>query len=156
MATLDKITKDNYSKDLKDTSPILATVYNKAVDQINTNTSAIADNADAIAASKAGAVLTLGTSATPSDAHTINAPAGTCVVTHGATAALATRTVTITNSLVTAASVVVASINTYGGTGTPLVKEVTPGAGEIVIEIYNAHATEALSANFGLAFAVLA
>lgn len=42
MATLDKITKDNYSKDLKDTSPILATVYNKAVDQINTNTSAIA------------------------------------------------------------------------------------------------------------------
>lgn len=149
MVTLDKITKDNYSKDLKDTSPILATVYNKAVDQINTNTSAIA-------ASKAGAVLTLGTSTTPSDAHTINAPAGTCVVTHGATAALATRTVTITNSLVTAASVVVASINTYGGNGTPLVKEVTPGAGEIVIEIYNAHATEALSANFGLAFAVLA
>ena len=149
MATLDKITKDNYSKDLKDTSPILATVYNKAVDQINTNTSAIA-------ASKAGAVLTLGTSATPSDAHTINAPAGTCIVTHGATAALATRTVTITNSLVTAASVVVASINTYGGNGTPLVKEVTPGAGEIVIEIYNAHATDALSANFGLAFAVLA
>lgn len=149
MATLDRITKDNYSRDLKDTSPVLATVYNKAVDQINENT-------DAIAASKAGATLTLATSTTPSDAHTINAPAGYCIVTHGATAGLATRTVTITNSLATANSVVMASIANYGGNGTPLVKEVTPGAGSIVIEIYNAHATDALSANFGLSFVILA
>lgn len=40
--TLDRITKDNYSKDIKDTTPILATVYNKAVDQINTNTANLA------------------------------------------------------------------------------------------------------------------
>jgi len=146
---LDKIKTSNYTRNVKNSVPIFAEAYNKSIDQINTNT-------DAIAASKAGATLTKGTSSTPSDAHTINAPAGNCIVSHGAVAALGTRTVTITNSLATATSVVVASINTYGGTGTPIVKEVTPGASSIVIEIYNAHATEALSANFGLAFAILA
>lgn len=146
---LDKITTNNYTKDLKNPTPIFAEAYNKAVDQINANTEAIAD-------SKAGTTLTLGTSTTPSDAHTINAPAGYCIVTHGATAGLASRTVTITNSLATANSIVMASIANYGGNGSPLVKEVTPGAGSIVIEIYNAHATDALSANFGLSFVILA
>lgn len=46
---LDRITKDNYSKDVKDTTPILATVYNKAVDQINTNTTNIATNTATLA-----------------------------------------------------------------------------------------------------------
>lgn len=99
--------------------------------------------------------LLVGTSLTPSNSHTINSPSGSCIVTHGSTAGLATRTVTITNSYATANSIVMASINTYGGNGSPLVKEVTPGDGEIVIEIYNAHATDALSANFGLVFAIL-
>jgi len=40
---LDKITKDNYSRDLKDTAPIFATVYNMAIDQINTNTASLAE-----------------------------------------------------------------------------------------------------------------
>lgn len=150
---LDKIKTSNYSRSVKNSVPIFAEIYNKAVDQINADTAAI----DALEANaSAGTVLTKGTSSTPSDAHTINAPAGNCIISHGAVAALGTRTVTITNSFATATSVVVASINTYGGNGTPLVKEVTPAAGSIVIEIYNAHATDALSANFGLAFAILA
>ena len=103
-----------------------------------------------------GAILmTASTSTTPGTSHTLSTPVGSCIVSHGATAALATRTVTITNTLVTANSIVLASINTYGGTGTPLVKEVTPSAGSIVIEIYNAHASAALSENFGLVFAIL-
>jgi len=43
MATqLSKVTKDNYSKNVTDTTPILASVYNTAIDQINTNTTTIA------------------------------------------------------------------------------------------------------------------
>jgi len=105
--------------------------------------------------STGGILITTATSATPAATHTINAPSGSCIVTHGATAALGTLEVTITNSLATATSIVLASINTYGGNGTPLVKEITPSAGSIVIEIYNAHASAALSANFGLVFAIL-
>lgn len=151
MAVLNKVVKDNFTSPIKGETPfpVYSIEYNKAVDQVNTNTTDIS-------ASKAGAVLTKGTSLTPSDAHTINAPAGTCIVTHGATAGLATRTVTITNSFATASSVVMASIADYGGNGSPIVKEVSPAAGSIVIEIYNAHATEALSANFELSFAILA
>ena len=151
MATINKVVKDNFTSPIKGETPfpVYSTEYNKAVEQINTNTIGISD-------SKAGAVLTKGTSLTPSDAHTINAPAGTCVVTHGATAGLATRTVTITNSFAKASSVVMASIADYGGNGSPVIKEVSPAAGSIVIEIYNAHATVALSANFNLSFAILA
>ena len=39
---LDKISASNYSRDIKNPTPILAEAYNKAVDQINTNTTAIA------------------------------------------------------------------------------------------------------------------
>ena len=158
MAVLNKVVKDNFTSPIKGETPfpVYSIEYNKAVDQVNTNTTNISTNTANISASKAGAVLTKGTSLTPSDAHTINAPAGTCIVTHGATAGLATRTVTITNSFATASSVVMASIADYGGNGSPIVKEVSPAAGSIVIEIYNAHATEALSANFELSFAILA
>lgn len=151
MAVLNKVVKDNFTSPNKGETPfpVYSAEYNKAVEQINTNTTDIST-------SKAGAVLTKRVSLTPSDAHTINAPAGTCIVTHGSTAGLGTRTVTITNSFATASSVVMASIADYGGNGSPVVKEVSPAAGSIVIEIYNAHATIALSANFGLSFAILA
>ena len=38
---LDKITTNNYSKNIKTPAPIFADIYNEAVDQINTNTAAI-------------------------------------------------------------------------------------------------------------------
>jgi len=131
--------------------------FNPLVDDVAVIEAAIAtiDNLVAPLQSTGGILMTTETSETPAATHTINAPSGSCIVTHGATAALGTLEVTITNSLATATSIVLASINTYGGNGTPLVKEVTPSAGSIVIEIYNAHASAALSANFGLVFAIL-
>lgn len=125
--------------------------FNPLVDEHNT----IYTKANTTIPETGKIALTVGTSTSASDAHTINAPAGTCLVSHGGVAALATRTVTITNSYAKAASVVMASIADYGGNGSPLVKEVTPAAGSIVIEIYNAHASAALSANFNLSFAIL-
>lgn len=154
MATINKITRDNYTPNIKGETPfpVFSTEYNKAVDQINTNTTTVATNT---AAKVAGTLFTQVASTTPAATHTINAACGRCIVTHGSTAGLATLTVTINNSLVTTSSIAFVSIGTYGGTGTPLVGDVTPEAGKLTIEIYNAHATNALSANFGLSFVVL-
>ena len=94
-------------------------------------------------------------SQTGSDTPTINAASGTIITAVTATAAAAYKTVTLTNSVITAASKVFVSIGGYGGTGTPLVAEVTPAAGSVVIEIYNTHASAALSAAFDINFFVV-
>jgi len=90
-----------------------------------------------------------------SNTPTINQPSGTITVGSVATAGLASRTVTLTNSFITADSKVFVSLGDYGGTGTPIVQKVTPAAGEVAIVIYNAHATVALSAAFDLDFFVV-
>ncbi len=90
-----------------------------------------------------------------SNTPTINQPSGTITVGSVATAGLASRTVTLTNSFITADSKVFVSLGDYGGTGTPIVQKVTPAAGEVAIVIYNAHATIALSAAFDLDFFVV-
>ena len=90
-----------------------------------------------------------------SNTPTINQPSGTITVGSVATAGLASRTVTLTNSFITANSKVFVSLGDYGGTGTPIVQKVTPAAGSVAIVIYNAHATVALSAAFDLDFFVV-
>ena len=90
-----------------------------------------------------------------SNTPTINQPSGTITVGSVATAGLASRTVTLTNSFITANSKVFVSLGDYGGTGTPIVQKVTPAAGEVAIVIYNAHALVALSAAFDLDFFVV-
>ena len=90
-----------------------------------------------------------------SNTPTINQPSGTITVGSVATAGLASRTVTLTNSFITANSKVFVSLGDYGGTGTPIVQKVTPAAGEVAIVIYNAHASVALSAAFDLDFFVV-
>jgi len=60
-----------------------------------------------------------------SNTPTINAPSGTITVGSVATAGLASRTVTLTNSFITADSKVFVSLGGYGGTGTPIVQKVT-------------------------------
>ena len=85
----------------------------------------------------------------------INQPSGTITVGSVATVGLASRTVTLTNSFITANSKVFVSLGDYGGTGTPIVQKVTPAAGSVAIVIYNAHATVALSAAFDLDFFVV-
>ena len=90
-----------------------------------------------------------------SNTPTINAPSGTITVGSVATAGLASRTVTLTNSFITANSKVFVSLGDYGGTGTPIVQKVTPASGSVAIVIYNAHASVALSAAFDLDFFVV-
>ncbi len=90
-----------------------------------------------------------------SNTPTINKPSGTITVGSVATAGLASRTVTLTNSLITANSKVFVSLGDYGGTGIPLVYQVTPASGSVAIVIYNAHASVALSAAFDLDFFVV-
>lgn len=90
-----------------------------------------------------------------SNTPTINAPSGTITVGSVATAGLASRTVTLTNSFITANSKVFVSLGDYGGTGTPIVQKVTPALGSVAIVIYNAHASVALSAAFDLDFFVV-
>lgn len=90
-----------------------------------------------------------------SNTPTINQPSGTITVGSVATAGLASRTVTLTNSFITADSKVFVSLGDYGGTGVPIVQKVTPALGTVAIVIYNAHATIALSAAFDLDFFVV-
>lgn len=90
-----------------------------------------------------------------SNTPTINQPSGTITVGSVATLALASRTVTLTNSFITADSKVFVSLGDYGGTGVPIVQKVTPALGTVAIVIYNAHATIALSAAFDLDFFVV-
>lgn len=90
-----------------------------------------------------------------SNTPTINQPSGTITVGSVATAGLASRTVTLTNSFITANSKVFVSLGDYGGTGVPIVQKVTPALGTVAIVIYNAHATIALSAAFDLDFFVV-
>ncbi len=90
-----------------------------------------------------------------SNTPTINQPSGTITVGSVATAGLGTRTITLTNSFITANSKVFVSLGDYGGTGIPLVYQVTPASGSVAIVIYNAHASVALSAAFDLDFLVV-
>lgn len=90
-----------------------------------------------------------------SNTPTINQPSGTITVGSVATAGLGTRTITLTNSFITANSKVFVSLGDYGGTGIPLVYQVTPASGSVAIVIYNAHASVALSAAFDLDFFVV-
>lgn len=98
--------------------------------------------------------LAAGSSTSPGVAHTINAPMGDMLVTHGAVVPGASRTVTLTNSYVEADSIVMASIDGYGGTGNPVIGDITVSAGQVVIEIDNVASSGNLSANFTVNFIV--
>lgn len=102
-----------------------------------------------------GTLTVVSGSQTGSDTPIINASSGTVITAVTATAALAVKTVTLTNNRITAASKVFVSIGSYGGTGVPILHQVTSAAGFVTILIYNAHATAALSAAFDIDFLVV-
>jgi hypothetical protein len=144
MAIINKITRGNYTPNpLQDTPfPVYAKEYNVLVDQVN--------------AAGLGKLTTPNITVTPiASSIIINEASGKFNVTVVATAGLATRSITVNNSLITANSIVMASISDYAGNGKPLIGDVSPAAGSVVIEIYNAHATDALSAGYGISFVVL-
>lgn len=71
------------------------------------------------------------------------------------TAAAAAYTLTITNTLVSATSIVLASV-CFGTstTGVPVISRITPGANSIVIVITNEHASAALNGTIKVSFVV--
>ena len=53
---------------------------------------------------------------------------------------------TVTNTSVTAASLITCVANGYGGTGNPMIANIIPGAGSFTYVIQNTHASAALNA----------
>jgi len=97
-----------------------------------------------------------GTASGTAGAATLSKQAGTITSAALTTAAAGRYTLTLTNTLVKAASVVVASVATGTNTTAGLVLEtVTPAAGSVVIVVKNDHASSALDGTIKVSFAVL-
>jgi hypothetical protein len=96
------------------------------------------------------------TAAATAGAATLNKSSGIVTSEALTTAAAANYTLTITNSAIAAADIVLASV-AYGTAtaGTPVVSRVTPGAGSVVIVVKNDHASAAFDGTIKVAFAVL-
>ena len=144
MAKLDFITKLNYHKASKPPFiPVYDGWYNALVSRIN---SIMPDN---------GVMkMTPVHNTTPGTSATINAPCGSVIMTHASQAGLASRAFTLTNSYLTASSIVHVQLEGYGGNGTPIIQQVTRSAGSMTITVYNAHASAALSANLSILFTI--
>lgn len=87
-------------------------------------------------------------------AATLNASSGTITTESLSTAAGATFTETLTNSFVAAADLVFATVST-AGTGSPVMCEITPAAGSVVITIMNNHASAAFNAALVIKFLIV-
>ena len=86
-------------------------------------------------------------------AATINKQAGVITTESLNTAAGAVYTLTLTNSMITANSIVnVTGSNGTNTQGTPQVGTVTPGPGNVVIQIRNTHATQAFNGTLKISF----
>lgn len=96
-----------------------------------------------------------GTATASAGAATLNKMAGVITSESLTTAAAAEYTLTLTNSEVAAADIVMASV-AYGTstTGTPVITRVTPAAGSVVIVVKNDHATAPLNGTIKIAFIV--
>ena len=88
-----------------------------------------------------------------SGAATLHQASGAVASESISTAAGADYTLTITNNLITANSVVLASVATGTNTTAGLVvHEVTASAGQVVIKVRNAHASSALNGTIVISF----
>lgn len=97
-----------------------------------------------------------GTASGTGGAATLSKQTGVITSAALTTAAAARYTLTLTNTLVKAGSVVVASVATGTNTTVGLVLEtVTPAAGSVVIVVKNDHASSALNGTIKISFAVL-
>lgn len=98
-----------------------------------------------------------GTATAAAGAATLHAPAGVVTSEALTTAAGAEYVLTLSNSLVTAGSVVVVSL-AWGtnNVGPVYVSRVTPGAGSVTIRVLNAHPSSALNGSLRLAYSLAA
>jgi hypothetical protein len=92
-----------------------------------------------------------GTATGTSNASTLANKCGLITTESASTAAAGSFTETITDTVVAATDVCLASVQT-GGTGSPVVMKVTPAAGSLVILISNVHATAAFNNTLGISF----
>lgn len=109
---------------------------------------------------KAPAAETLGmnggTGTAASNAVTLNQGSGVITLEALTTAAGATYTLTLTNSYIAAADIVLVMVDLGAGTdGTPVVTSVEPAAGSVVIIIQNIHASDAFNAAIKIRFVVV-
>lgn len=95
------------------------------------------------------------TATASSNAATLSKNAGVITSEALTTAAGATYTLTLTNTMVAAADQVLASVQLGSATtGMPVVTTVTPGVGSVVIVVQNIHASAALNGTIKIAFVV--
>lgn len=90
-------------------------------------------------------LLGCGTATGTSNAATLANKCGIITTESASTAAAATFTETITDTVVAATDICLASVTTTG-TGTPVITKVTPAAGSLVIIVGNVHASAAFNA----------
>jgi len=95
--------------------------------------------------------LGCGTATGTSNASTLANKCGTITTESATTAAGATFTETITNTVVAASDICMASVTT-SGTGTPAVTKVTPAASSLVVIVQNIHASAAFNATLLISF----
>ncbi len=95
---------------------------------------------------------------TAGNSATINSSVGELTTATLTTASGSTQAITITNSNVVAASVVLVQVAAYSGTlatnGYPIVTKVVPAAGSFVVSITNTHGSNALNGTVKLRFLV--
>lgn len=97
-----------------------------------------------------------GTATAAAAAATLSKMAGKVTSEALTTAGLASYTLTLTNTVIAAADLVLASVaNGTSTAGTPLIGKITPGAGSCTIEVYNAHATVAFNGTVVVSFLVI-
>jgi exosome complex RNA-binding protein Csl4 len=100
--------------------------------------------------------LDSGTATATSGAATLNKQAGVITSESLTTAAAAAYTLTITNSLVAAGSIVLASVQSGTNTqGVLSIDSVTPDDGSVVIVVRNRHASQALNGTIKVSFVVI-
>lgn len=85
---------------------------------------------------------------------TLNKKSGKITSASLTTAAGGVYTLTLTNSAISAASIVLASVAT-AGTGTPAITKVVPGSNSVVIQVQNVDASVAFNNTLVISFAVL-
>ena len=106
---------------------------------------------------RGGVKATLGAATAAAGAATLASRQGKITSEALTTAQNLFYTLTITNTAVAAADIVMASLaNGTNSAGTPVITSVTPGAGSIVIVVQNMHATAvALNGTLVISFQVL-
>jgi hypothetical protein len=103
-----------------------------------------------------GAVGTTKTATASSGAATLNSPSGVVTTESLSTAAGALYTLTLTNSCIAAADIVLLNVGLgTNSTGHPDVVSVTPAAGSVSVVVKNTHGSAAFNGTLIVQFAVI-